>query len=95
MAWFKMQITSYTIPDETNSVGNCSLHGSVIQRLNKHYDSTSFKNIPSSLTTLMTSYTHELVGDINEFDTTYRKLRNVFKSNIYTFAIDRGVACFL
>ena len=71
MLWFKLKITSYSIPDETNTFGNCSLHGYVIQCLNKHYDNTIFNNIPSSLTTLITSYTNELCGDINEFETKY------------------------
>ena len=84
----------YLTADETDSFGDCSLHSYVIQCLNKHYDNTSFNNIPCSITSIINSYTNELFGDINEFETNYRKVRNEFKSKIYTFAISKGVECF-
>jgi len=94
MAWFKLKTTSYSIPDEIDSFGDCSLHSSIIQCLNKHYNQNSFKDIPSTLTSLITTYTNELFCDINDFEINYRKVRNEFKSKIYSIAIDRGVECF-
>jgi hypothetical protein len=93
MHWYNNK-EIYLTPDEIDSFGNCSLHSSIIKCLNKHYDNTSFNNIPSALTSIITSYTNELFGDINEFETKYRKVRNEFKSKIYTFAICKGVECF-
>ena len=66
----------YLTADKTDSFGDCSLHSYVIQCLNIHYDNASFNNIPSTLTSIITSYTNELFGEINEFETTYRKVRN-------------------
>ena len=73
----------YYIPDEINSFCDCSLHSSAIQCLNKHYSHDKFKHIPNTLTTLITTYTNELFGCSNEFETKYRKLRHEFKSKIY------------
>ena len=84
----------YTTPDEIDSFGNCSLNSSTIKCLTKHYNNYYFKEIPSSLTSIITTYTNELFGDINEFEIKYRKVRNEFKSNIYTIAINKGVECF-
>jgi hypothetical protein len=50
--------------------------------------------IDSKLTTSTTTYTNELFGCINEFETRYRKLRHEFKSKIYSFVIVEGVECF-
>ena len=84
----------YPIPDEIGSFADCSLNSSVIQCLNKHYNHDNFKHIPNTLITLTTTYTNELLGCINEFETNYRKLKHEFKSKIYTFVIDEGVYCF-
>ena len=48
-----------------------------------------FKHIPNTLITIITTYTNELFGCINEFETRYRKLRHEFKSKIYSFVIDK------
>ena len=78
MNWFNKNIL-YSLPDEIGSFTDCSLNRSVIQCSNKHYSHNIFKHTPNALTT----YTNELFGCINEFETTYRKLRHEFKSNIY------------
>ena len=44
--------------------------------------------------TLIITYTNELFGCINEFETIYRKLRHGFKSEIFSFVIVEGVDCF-
>ena len=84
----------YSIPDEINSFGDCSLHGYVIQCLNKHYNHNIFKHIPNTLTDIIATYFAELFGDVNDFELKYRKVRNQFKSAIYTFTINHGVECF-
>ena len=81
----------YTAPDEIDSFGNCSLHSSVIQILNKNHNNTSFKTIPDSLTSIIITYTDELFGDINEFEIKYRKLRNEFKQCIYSNIVNFGI----
>ena len=53
----------------------------------KHYNHDNFKHIPNTLTTLITTYTNELFGCINEFETRYRKLIYEFKSKVYSFVI--------
>ena len=83
-----------SIPDEIGSFGDCSLNSYTIQRLNKHYNHDIFKHIPNTLTTIITTYTNELFGCINEFQKRYRKLRYEFKSKIYAFIIEEGVDCF-
>ena len=79
MNWFDQNIL-YSIPDEIGSFVDSSLNGYVIQCLNSQ---DNFKHIPNTLITLTTTYTNELLGCINEFETNYRKLRHVFKSKIY------------
>ena len=74
----------YTTPDEIDLFGNCSLNSSTIACLIKHYNNCYFQEIPSLLTSIITTYTNELFGDINEFEIKYRRLRNEFKSKIYT-----------
>ena len=81
----------YYILDEINSCCDCSLHSSIIQCLNKHYNHDNFKHIPSSLANIITAYTNELFGYITEFETKYRELRNEFKSKIYSIVVDNGV----
>ena len=76
MNWFNQKLL-YSIPDKIHSFCSCSLHSSVIQCLNQHYNSTHFIHITNLLTSLITTYT-ELFGDINEFETKYRKLRCEF-----------------
>ena len=77
--------------DEIDEFGDCSLHSSVIQCLNKHYNHTNFKDIPCSLTSIITTYTNDLFGDINEFETKYRKVRNEFKQCIYSDIVKSGI----
>ena len=79
MNWFDQNTLSY-IPNEIGSFGECSLNSSVIQCLNKHCNPDSLKKIPNTFTTLITAYTNELFGCVNEFETDYRKLRHEFKS---------------
>ena len=92
MNWLDQSI-AYSIPYEIGSVGDCSLNSYVIQCLNKHYSQDNFKHIPNTLTTLLTTYTNELFGCINGFETAYRKSRQEFKSKIYLFVIVEGVEC--
>ena len=89
MNWFNQSIL-YSIPDEIGSFADCSLNSYVIQCLNKHYSQDNFKHIPNTLITLITTYTSELFGCINDFETHYRKLRHEFKSRRYSF-IDEGL----
>ena len=84
----------YSIPDEIGSFSDCSLNSYVIQSLNKRYNQDHFKHIPNTLTTLITTYTNELFGCINEFEIKYRKLRPEFKSQRYSCVIVEGVDCF-
>ena len=84
----------YSTPDEIGSFADCSLNSSVLQCLHKHYKHDNLKHIPNTLTTLITTYTSEIFGCINEFETKYRKLRHEFKSEIYSFVIVEGVECF-
>ena len=90
MDWFNQKIL-YSIPDELGSFGDCSLNSSVIHYLNKHNNHESFKHIPNTLTTLITTHTNDLFGCINEFEDKYRKLRHEFKSRIDSFVIVEGV----
>ena len=92
MKWFKPR-TLYSIPDEAQTFGCCSLHKSVIEELNNKHDYTNFKDIPNTLRNEITTYTNELFGDISDFETKYRKLRNEFKSIVYSYVIDNGVEC--
>ena len=62
--------------------------------LNKNYSQDNFKHIRNTLTASINTYTNELFGCINDFDTRYRKLRYEFKSKIDSFVIDEGVDCF-
>ena len=80
----------YSIPNEIGSFGDCSLHSYVIQCLDKHYNHDNFKHVPNTLTTLITTYTNELFGCINEFEAIYRKLRQEFKSKIYSLVLVEG-----
>jgi len=57
----------YSIPYEIGSSADCSLNGSVIQCLHKHYSQYNLKHVPNTLITLITTYTNELFGCINEF----------------------------
>ena len=66
-------------PDE---FGDCSLHSSVILCSNKHYNHTKFKEIPCSLTSIITTYTNELVGGIHEFETHIGQLE-MSSNNVY------------
>jgi len=84
----------YSIPDEIGSFGDCSLNSYVIQRLSKCYSQDSFRHIPNTLTTLITTYTNELFGCVHEFETKYKKLRHEFKFKLHSFAIVEGVDCF-
>ena len=84
----------YFTPEEMNSFCDCSLHSSVIQFLNKKYNDDHFKDIPCSLTNIITTYTNVFFGCVNEFATKYRKLKHEFKSKIYSIAINSGVECF-
>ena len=68
----------YSIPDKIGASGDCSLNSYVIQCSNKHYTHDNFKHIPNTLTTLVTTYTNELFGCIDEFEKVYRKLRHEF-----------------
>ena len=90
MIWFNQNIL-YSILDEIGLCSDYSLNSSVIQCLNKHYSHDNFKHTPNTLTTLITTYTNELFGCINEFETKYRKLRHEFKSKIYSFGIVEGI----
>ena len=92
MNWFNQNVL-YSIPDEICWFADCYLNSSVIQCLNKHYSHDNFKHIPNTLTTLITTYTNEFFGCINEFERTYRKLKKELKSNIYSFLIVEGVEC--
>jgi len=82
MNWFNPSML-YSIPDEIGSLAGCSLNSYVIQCLNKHYSQNNFKHIPDTLLTLITTYTDELFGCINQFETKYRKLIHESKSKIY------------
>ena len=93
MNWFDQSIL-YSIPAEIDSWADSSLHGSVIQCLNTHYNNVNFKDIPNTLTTLITTYTNELFGCINEFETNDRELRHEFKSKTYSCVIVEGVDVF-
>ena len=86
MNWFEQNIL-YSIPDEIGSFADCALNSSVIKCLNKHYNHDNFKHIPNTLIAFITTYTNELFGCINEFETKYRKLGNEFKSTIYSLGI--------
>ena len=73
MNWFNQNIL-YSIPDDIGSCGDCSLNSSVIQCLSKNHNHDDFKHIPNPLTSLVTTYTNELLGCSNEFETKYRNL---------------------
>ena len=60
------------MPDEICSCADCSLNSS-------HYNHDNSNHIPNTLT-LIATYTNELFGCMNEFETKYRKLRHEFKS---------------
>ena len=72
----------YSIPDEISSFAEFSLNSHVIQCLNKHYGQYNFKHIPKTLITIITTYTNELFGCIDEFETKYRKLIHQVTSKI-------------
>ena len=94
MNWFDQNIL-YSIPYENGSVADCSLNSYVIQCLNKHYSHDKFKHIPNTLTILVITYTNELFGCINEFETKYRKTRHEFKSDLHSFIIVERAGLFL
>ena len=48
----------YTTPDEIGSFGNSSLNSSTITCLTEHYNNNYFKEIPSLLTSIITTYTN-------------------------------------
>jgi len=81
----------YYIPDEVNSFCDCSLHRSVIQCCSKHYNHDYLKDIPCSLTNIITTYSNELFNCVNEFETRYRKLRHEFESKTHSIVVDTGV----
>ena len=84
----------YSIPDVIGSFGDCSLNSSVIQYSNKHYSQDNFPHIPNTVITLITTYTNELFGCIQEFQTRYRKLRHEFKSKLYSLVTVEGADVF-
>ena len=93
MSWSKQDML-YSIPDEIGSFGDCALNSSLSQCLNQHLNRDNFKHIPNTLTSLITTYTNELYGCINGFETKYKEMRHVFKFKIYSCVIVEGVECF-
>jgi len=59
MDWLNQSIF-YSIPDEKGSFADCSLSGSGIQCLNKHYNRDNFKHILMNYLDVLMSLKHTI-----------------------------------
>jgi hypothetical protein len=59
----------------------------IINNLNSYYNNSLFSNLPDNIIDITMSFNNELIGDINEFEKTYKIVRNEFNSVIYSNTI--------